>query len=636
MFIIRKIGKTLRGQAKPYQVVCAAILGALIGFAPPLANAPLYLIAVVLLLAILNANFFIATVTAGLCKLLALALMPVSFELGLVLVDGPLQSLMRSLINAPVTALMGFDYYITTGGTILALFLGTALGVAYVMLIQSFRRKMAKVESSSEKYANFVSKRGNRILMWVLFGGKAKLSYAELMEQKKIGNPVRPLGIAFAVLVVVLLFILQQFASGPLITALLRGQLESFNGATVDLKGIDLDLSNGKLTVEQLAMADPDNLELDLIRANQVVAQISTSDLLRKRITIDQIVIDDAVQGIKRDRPGVLIGRPPEPIEPTGDGKSLEDYFAQAKEWKARLETYYDWYKKLKGPPAEEEAKEETPQDRLRKWAQRYGHANVRAMHLIQGSPSVLVKEVTINKLRGTWPKEETLDIYATNLSTHPALAPDKPRVTVKSSAQSFDMDLSIAPQAMNDKESILKLTLRNQSIDEALKGLDLGSDLSLKGGTWQAGIDGAWSDVKGLDLPLTFVMRDTTLLLPGIEPTPVESLPIAFGVVGEIGAPQFKLDFKQLTDSLLQNGGKAVLNQYVGKATAEAQGKIKDAIGEELGGEVGSLIQGLLGGNKDKKQADENGEGTEEKQEPDLKDKLLDGLLNKKKKEQE
>ena len=36
MLIIRKIGKTLRGQAKPYQIVSAAILGCLIGFAPPL------------------------------------------------------------------------------------------------------------------------------------------------------------------------------------------------------------------------------------------------------------------------------------------------------------------------------------------------------------------------------------------------------------------------------------------------------------------------------------------------------------------------------------------------------------------------------------------------------------------------
>ena len=68
MFIIRKIGRTLRGQAKPYQIISAAILGTLIGFAPPLSNAPLYLVGVIILLAILNANFFIATFTAGVAK----------------------------------------------------------------------------------------------------------------------------------------------------------------------------------------------------------------------------------------------------------------------------------------------------------------------------------------------------------------------------------------------------------------------------------------------------------------------------------------------------------------------------------------------------------------------------------------
>ena len=141
MFIIRKIGKTLRGQAKPYQIVSAAILGALVGFAPPLGNAPLYMVGVILLLAILNANFFIATFTAGVAKLLALALMPVSFELGLLLVDGPLQGLFKTLINAPVTALMGFDYYVTAGGTLLAIVL------LYRIVCVRFGRRAATISA---------------------------------------------------------------------------------------------------------------------------------------------------------------------------------------------------------------------------------------------------------------------------------------------------------------------------------------------------------------------------------------------------------------------------------------------------------------------------------------------------------
>ena len=622
MLIIRKIGKTLRGQAKPYQIVSAAILGTLIGFAPPFGNAPLYLLGVVTLLAILNANFFIATFTAGIAKLFALALMPLSFELGLVLVDGPLQGLFRTLINAPITALMGFDYYVTAGGTVIAFILGALIGFGYVKLISSFRKKMARVEADSEKYNDFVSKRGVRILMWVLFGGKAKQSYAELTEQKKIGNPIRPLGVVFAVLLVALLFVVQQFFSGPLLTTLLKGQLEEFHGATVDVEGVELDLANGELTVDQLAMADPDNLDADLIRANQVKAKISTADLLRKRIVIDTIVIDDAVQGAKRDRPGVLIGKRPKPSVPE-DAKTFEDWFAEAKVWKERLDTFRHWLEKLRGS-SEEGAADEEEKGRLRRWADLYGHADVRAAHLVEGTPTVLVKDTKINKLRATWPNEETLDIHATNLSTHPALAPDKPRIAVKSSNNTFDMHIAIAPRAKPELQSELKLTLRNQSIDETMADLDVGSDTAFSGGTWLAGVDGNWSDLDGLDLPLTLILEDTNLALPGIEPTPIERMPIAFGITGPLDSPGLELDHKQLIQSLKENAGNAILNQYVGKASNELKGLISEELGGELGEGITGALGGLLGGDKkdDKEENDDKDADGD-----DLGDRVREGI---------
>ncbi|MEM9345522.1 MAG: hypothetical protein AAGB26_02780 [Planctomycetota bacterium] len=603
MLIIRKIGKTLRGQAKPYQIITAAILGSLVGFAPPFGNAPFFLIGVVMLLAILNANFFIATLTAGVAKLLALALMPLSFELGLILVDGPLQGVFKTLINAPVTALMGFDYYITAGGLVLAIILGTLIGLGYLKIIGSFRSKMAKVEADSERYNAYVSKRGVRILMWVLFGGKAKLTYAELTEQKKIGNPVRPLGVVFAVLLIGLLFLIQQFFSGPLITTLLGGQLEKFHGATVDVQGVTLDLATGELTVDKLAMADPDNLETDLIRAEQVQAKVSTADILRKRVTIDSIVVDGPVQGAKRDKPGVLIGKRPKPSEPE-EGKTLEQWFESAKVWKERLDTFRYWLDKLRGPADDEVASDDEEKSRLREWAELYGRADVRASHLVEGAPTVLVKEIRINKLRAQWPDEETLDVYATNLSTHPEFAPEKPRINARSSEQTFDLDLAIAPRAKTAEQSELKLTLRNQSIDETLDDLDVGSNTAFTGGTWLAGVDGNWSDLDGLDLPLTLILEDTSLALPGIEPTPIERMPIAFGITGAMDSPGITIDHKQLMKSLKENAGNAILNQYVGKAS----GELKNLLGEELGGDLGDTASGLLEGflGRDKKDEEE------------------------------
>ncbi|MGB0767300.1 MAG: hypothetical protein ACPGYV_06285 [Phycisphaeraceae bacterium] len=619
MFLIRKIGKTLRGQAKPYQIVCAAILGSLVGFAPPFANAPFYLLGVVMLLAILNANFFIATFTAGVTKLFALALMPLSFQLGMLVVDGPLQPIFRSLINAPVTALMGFDYYVTAGGTLIGLVLGTLIGIGYVKLIRAFRRKMAKVEADSEKYADFVSKRGVRVLMWVLFGGKAKVSYAELAEQKKIGNPIRPLGVVFAVLLVGLIFIVQQFFSSALVTTLVKGQLESYNGATVDLSGLDLDLAGGQVTIDRLAMADPDDLATDLLRAEQVVAKLSTADLLRKRFTIDLIVIDDAQQGAERETPGVLIGDRPKPSPPSERGRTLDDYIEQGKKWRERLATLRQWLERLRGPADEDDVTEEKDRNRLEEWAERYGHANVRADHLIDTSPTILIKEIKINKLRAKLLDGETVDAYATNLSTHPALVNDRPRITAASSDQRFNLDLTIGPRAIPEARTDLKLTLRDQSIDDTLAGLDLTGDTGFKGGTWLAGIDGGWSDLDGLDLPLTLILEDTTLNHPKLKPTPIDRLPVEFVIVGPMDNPSLDMDVDKFSRSLMDSAGQAVLSQVIDGATDRLKDEVGGDVVDRVGDEVGGILD-IFGGRKDKKdsepseeQKDEEGEKPEE-----------------------
>ena len=94
-----------------------------------------------------------------------------------------------------------------TSINIIGLAVGTGLGFGYLKVISGFRKKMAALESDSEKYNNFVGKRSVRFAMWVLFGGKAKMTYSEMMEQKKVGNPVRTVGVVFAVLVVGLLVV---------------------------------------------------------------------------------------------------------------------------------------------------------------------------------------------------------------------------------------------------------------------------------------------------------------------------------------------------------------------------------------------------------------------------------------------
>lgn len=68
--------------------------------------------------------------------------------------------------------------------------------------------------------------------------------------------------------------------SDPLVTAAIKDGLEQANGATVDLANAHLDLDAGRIELDGLALADPENLETNLFASDRIVADISAADIL--------------------------------------------------------------------------------------------------------------------------------------------------------------------------------------------------------------------------------------------------------------------------------------------------------------------------------------------------------------------
>ena len=157
-------------------------------------------------------------------------------------------------------------------------------------------------------------------------------------------------------LVVAAFFVAPSALSGPYLAGAARSGLETWNGATVDVDSVELDLAAGRLAVSGLAMADPNALGTDLFRAARLEADVGTEDLLRKKIVIDRLVVVDGATGASRSNPGALVGPPPAPAPPTEEetsggvldpGKSLEDYLADAEVWKERLAQVREWLEAL-------------------------------------------------------------------------------------------------------------------------------------------------------------------------------------------------------------------------------------------------------------------------------------------------
>ena len=626
--IIRKLGKILRGDASPFQLVTACVLGAMLGFMPGFQQAPGPIALLTLLLILLNANFALAVISGALAKLLSLALMPLSFAVGRMTIDGPLQSLATAAINAPVLALFGFEYYVTTGGLIVGAVAGALFALTIVKAIGGFRHKMATLEEESDKFKELISKKWVKALLFIFAGGgHGKKTYQEILEKK--GKPIRPLGLAFAALFLALLGIALMFTRDDIVLMALERGLERANGATVDVGSAELDLKEGRLTVTNLAMADADALDRDLLRAAKVDGDVSTSDLLRKRIRLERVQVSDASHGEARAVPGRRLREappaPPPPPEPEGEGEKLSEILRKAEEWKERIEELKKWLGKVSGPedPTEEGGKEETLAERLAREVRELGYAAVRAHHLIEGSPTLLVSLLLIDEMKIPSTEGRAFRIEGKNLSTHPSLVTEAPSVGIEVIGLDMKVDLTLGEAAASDAKNTVELASTGFLLDDVAEELSIGDKFPFKGGTVDVTGKGDWSlgGAGSLDLPLQAVIRDTALLVPKLDEVKVDRLDLTLGLHGSLLSPRVKFDYEQIAAAIEEAAGealKAKASEEIDKAKEKLKGKLAEKLGDEGAEELTKKAEEALGKEK-----------TEE-----LKDKgkqLFEGLFKKK-----
>lgn len=583
MFFLRKIGTLLRGNATPFQLVVGCLLGSWLGFMPA-AHSPGLIAALTLALVLLNANLFLAALVGLAANAASLLLMPVSFHAGRFLLDGPSEGLFRQLINAPVFALFGFESYVATGGLVVGGVFGLVIGLLIARGLQSFRRKMVAIDQNSPRFHELVHKPWARCATFVFAGGGLKNpDYAALLAQSKIGNPIRPLGAVLVVLAGILAFVSYQFFASDIITAQLRSGLELANGATVDLEGAELDLKSGRLALHGIAAADPNALGTDLFRATLIEADVSGVNLLRKRLQLDRVVVSGATSGEARRLPGRRLASAAEPSKPIQwpDAKTIEDYWKNAQVWRERLAQLKQWLDKISGPaaPTGTGGPEETIDERLRRLAAEQGYASVKAAHLIEGAPTLLVTElkaagVTVSQLPG-----EKLDITARNLSTQPGLAGGAPEISITTASDRLGFNAAFRGLSATPGENTLAFHYRGLPVDSIMKELKVAGGTVLTGGTIDLTATGRYLAKDGaIELPLQATLKDTTLNLGG-RATKVSSFALPIGLTGSLSNPRIKVDSKSLSDLALKAGTDALKE----KATEKLQEKLGDKAGDFL-----------------------------------------------------
>ena len=593
MLLTRKLGSVLRGKATPFQVVLATTLGGLLGFVPGFflpgdlgggfLQAPGLILVLLALVLVLNANLAVFGLTTLVAKLLSLLLLPVSYRVGVWLLDGPLQGVYRALVNGKVTAWFGLEYYATAGGLVLGLSFGVLTGVLLVRTLHAIRVKMADVEEHSERYQKFAGKKSVRLAAWLVLGkGKGKKSWKDLAEQRAVGMPVRIVGLIAVVVLGVSLWVVHQWFSTPILTRNVRTGLQAANGATVDLEAASLELGTGVLHLRALAIADSGNLTQDVFAADELTGTVDTGELLRKRLVIDEITSVNARGGSPRSTPGVLIPGtepPPEP-PPPGGTKTLEDWIEQYELWKQRLETARRWIDRVaggEGEPPVEQTPEQRQQERERQ--ERAGLARVVATHLLDAGPRVLIRKVDIQGIGySIGGKADKLDLLALNLSDLPSLV--EQALSVRLTAQSGRMALALAgPEGTASQRAAagtgtplgFQFAMRDLAVDDVFGGLKIGGAAPLRGGTIEFATNGSLLSQRDggvtIDLPFDVKLANTTFALAGMRETRVDALALPLGLRGPLTRPAVLLDDRSLQQALLAAGQQELARFVQGQA---------------------------------------------------------------------
>lgn len=571
MLFTRKIGRILTGKVAPWQAGCGAFLGVVAGFVPAGA-APACSAALVGAAVLLNVNLVLLGGALAGARLLALLLAPVLFATGQFVLDGPFAPVMRHLVNAPILAYGGFDSYLAVGGMIFGLALGGVAAAVASRGLRRFRTFLASLDEASPRFRQINSSRSFKVASFVLLGGIAKFSELRAMPRARA---VRPLGAVLLVLLVVLGFALSRFLAGPIVTYVLQDTLERFNGATVDVGSVELDAGAGRLTIERLAMADPNALDRDLLRAGRLEADIGLTDLLRKRVRIDRLAMHNVTSGERRALPGALVGRAPSsaPRLQWPDARNLEDYVRNAATWKERLAQARRWLQQLE--TAQDKSIAEDPDAaRRRREAAAQGYAQIKATHLVSAAPTLLIRQLEIAGLTVAALPGKNFRIVGTDLSTAPALAPE-PLVL---SAESADGKIRSRVQ-LAGRTGTFELQWSDLPAEQLADGIVVRGQPVFAGGTLDLRCNGTIDAAAAtMNLPLQVTLHDTTLRVAG-RTQPVRELTVPIQLSGAIDNPAIRIEPQAITRALAQAGASRLL----------------DDAGEHLGDKLGPAAASLL-----------------------------------------
>jgi uncharacterized protein (TIGR03546 family) len=566
--LIRKIGKMLRGGAGKKEIFLGAFLGVLLGFNPTLS---LTLFLALLITLLLNANIGFTMLGVALGKVAGLALSVVTFHVGFFIIHNlGMEGLFTKLVNSPVLALMDLNVYSMIGSLPFALIIGIAFGKFMSATVTKIREQMVKA-GQNEKVGKVAGNKFSKFLMWLAFG-KQKISTEDVLAKQ---SPLmRKSGIILVAVVLVIGLLMEFLLADIAIRKGIEASIAKNTGAEVNIEKVHFSMGGGKLEVINLEITDPEKPTHNMVQVDQLAADLSMADLLRKTYTIDLLSGSVLKRDTERASPGKVYekaekGKEDKAGEDSEGGKSIEEYLAKGEEWKKYGEKVQEYLKerKEKAEAAAKEEKVKASKEKAVADAKKVGYLKAAA-DLVADRPVWTIRKVEIDNvhLDAGYPVQK---LEASEVSSHPEL---------NLQPTSFVM----TPQG--DTEPTAKVVLRfddytaMHEVAANMKGVDVSDsfnteNLTVKKAVADITADGRFS-VDSLDLPFTLLVSD--LETDNETVNALKKLELPGKLYGSLASPRIKVE---LNDQLKD----AVVDAAKEKAKEEAQKEAEKQMNKAL-----------------------------------------------------
>ncbi|WP_116963876.1 DUF2062 domain-containing protein [Fastidiosibacter lacustris] len=582
MKILKKLIKIVTGQSNPMQLFLAVLFGGMIGFLPGFSYAPLLYIIVIGLLILLNVNLVVAAIIYAVARLLSFTLEVVSYHVGVFVLDGFLQGILKWMINTPVFAYAGFDYYLVTGSFVLALILGLIFGYLITKLVSLVKAKMAIMQTEETLYDNIVNKRLIKMISWIIFGQSVhKIDWVKL-RNRRLKHPFRILGVIIIAVVIVFIFVLSGLLQSQMLKNILVSELTRINGATVEIDTFKLDMFNGKLNITGLEIADPKDLNQNRFYAKTLTMQVNVSELLTKRLTLSNVVINDVLTNQPRTIKAMLylpnidtsiIPTPKEDkVVQQAQTQHIKDF--DVKYYVQNVQQYQSYLKQLKcllGWLVPDTAKHESADVKQQeaKVTQMYHYADRQATDLITNTPTLTITKLTVNNIN--YSNNLIFNAIASNVSTQPWLIKAPTAIRIVSKDQTIKAKLISANHSKI--ANMFSLELKDMPADKLLQDIKFSKGFGLSAKTYSLEAQGKWQwqgDEIILDLPVNLIFQNANLSISDANKM-IDRLPISIKLMGSLNNPVVQIDQSQVQSTLIK------------ASTSEIKSRLKDELNNRL-----------------------------------------------------